>query len=705
MKEAADRRMVAMGLPEDAAANECMLAGARLHAAGEREAALAAFERAALHSPAMIDAWMAIATLRTELGRPAGALDACNKGLALAPDDPEVLCNTALLLQRAGDYPAALFMLDKSLKTAPENATAWLAKGQMLAARQQLDDADEAYRRCLRVSPAELRARYGLADIAIASGEFVEAEKLLRELIEGKPGWTSARLNLAIVLAASGRESEASALLAEVVRDDPDGAARFRPVFAADQPYARAVLETPRFRVAMDYPAIAQCDWRRRREFVSWLIGRIPGGNGLAPLDDPDLPFTALGFDVGPELRRQLARNVAKRISQTAKPRIKFRARPPEGRLRLGYLTGDMRPHPIGYLMSGLFELHDHERFDVHVYDSGPPEDNEFRCRARQGASVYREIGQLPARAQAELLAADGIQIAVDLSGYTLFNSLAALACRPAPVQVSYMGYFGTLGADFIDYQIVDRYAVTADQRRHWDERLVYMPGTSFFCAGRPGLPDTGMTRAECGLPERGIVFCCHNAPWKIEPELFDLWMNILKRVPDSVLWLFDGDSMLVRRNLSVEAVQRGVDPDRLVFAGKLDYQGHLRRYRLADLVLNTLYYSGNTTSVEALALGVPVLSYSGVEMPARVAAGLLLQSGLSELVTHSPQEYEEVAVAFARDPEFQRAIRAKAALAGMASPVFDGRGRVRLLEMAYEKMWQRYRRREAPADFDVMEG
>ncbi len=694
------RRLGLDGAP--VGAGDWLAAGQRLHGLGEREAALAAFEAGADLEPGNAEAWMAVATLRAELDRPEAALAAAQRALALAPAHPGAWLNLGLLWRIAGDFEKASACVDQALAVEPALPAALLTRGQIFAARQQLDLAAEAFAACLDSDPAHADAAFGLADVDLARGDFAAAASRLEALLELRPDWAEARIALAVAAVGQGDEDRADALLAQARRDDPAACAAYRPFFSADRLGGVAVLDAWRFRVAMEFATLYQCRWSQRSAFVAWLENTLLDARRGARLDDPDSPFPILSLAIDGPARLNLARHVARRIAAAAGPPLRRPARRPGGRIRLGYLTGDLREHPIGRLASRLFGLHDRERFEIFVYHTGPREDCAPRRRAETEADTFRDVARLSERALAALIAADGIDIAVDLSGYTLFNRLGALALRPAPLQVAYLGYFGTLGADFIDYTLADRTVLLPAVRPFWQEAVAYLPDCFFLCDDTLQPPAGTVSRADFGLPGTGFVFACLNSTWKIEPAVFDVWMRILARVPGSVLWLFDGGSPLARQNLAAAALARGIDGGRLVFADHAPYEDYLRRYQVVDLVLNTLTYNGNTTTVEALAMGVPVLTLAGVELPSRTAAGLLLAHGLPDLVVETLEAYEAQAVGLAGDGTARAELRRRIGGNRSASRLFCTERRVREIESALAAMWARHQAGLPPADFDV---
>jgi predicted O-linked N-acetylglucosamine transferase (SPINDLY family) len=299
------------------------------------------------------------------------------------------------------------------------------------------------------------------------------------------------------------------------------------------------------------------------------------------------------------------------------------------------------------------------------------------------------------------MLRREEIDIAVDLKGYTTESRPGIFAARAAPIQVSYLGYPGTMGAEFIDYLIADRVVVPAAARGDFSEKIVYLPESYFSYACTEEAPSAPMTRAEAGLPEKGFVFCCFNSSYKLTPAAFVLWMRLLKTVPDSVLWLLELNTV-ASRNLRREAASAGVAPERLVFAPFMPMQQHRARYALADLFLDTLPCNAHSTAAEALWAGLPVLTSAGESFAGRVAASLNQAVGLPELIVATLEDYEALALRLARDPAALGAIREKLAANRRTSSLFDATALSHRLESAYATMQDSYRRGAPPADFDV---
>jgi protein O-GlcNAc transferase len=350
--------------------------------------------------------------------------------------------------------------------------------------------------------------------------------------------------------------------------------------------------------------------------------------------------------------------------------------------------------------MAELFERHDRGRFEVFAYSYGPDDHSPMRARLESAFDRFVDVHALSHREAARLIHADKVDILVDLKGYTHHARPAIPAHRPAPVQVSYLGYPATMGADFIDYIIVDPFVVSDSQQACFSERLVHLPG-SYQVNDRRREVARAPSRQDCGLPAEGLVLCSFNNSYKISPAFFEIWMRLLRSVPGSVLWLLEANQ-LVRANLRSEAEKRGVDSGRLIFAPIVPPAEHLGRHRHADLFLDTLPCNAHTTASDALWAGLPILTCSGETFAGRVAGSLLMAIGMPELVTKSLEEYEQTALALARAPHRLIALRQKLETNRDTSSLFDLPKLTGNIEAAYARMWQTWLSRQKPVAFSI---
>ncbi|WP_428422245.1 UDP-N-acetylglucosamine-peptide N-acetylglucosaminyltransferase [Methylibium sp.] len=442
----------------------------------------------------------------------------------------------------------------------------------------------------------------------------------------------------------------------------------------------------------------AWCEWQ---DFNTWQP------HALQALSDPDVaalsPFHLLSLPGITAAQQQAfaTRWMADRLLASAHDRAvlaaefaaaaavrALQAAPPHAKIRLGYLSGDFHQHATALLIVEMLEAHDRRRFELHAYSYGADDGQGMRQRLQGPFERFNDITALSDLQAARAIHADGIDILVDLKGYTAGTRTALLTYRPAPLQVSYLGYPGTLGGAFCDYVVSDRFITPAGASADYSEALARMPH-SYQPRGRLAEVGPAPTRQAAGLPGEGLVLCCFNQAYKFTPEVFDIWCMLLAHTPGSVLWLLRTEQ--AEGNLRREAMQRGIAPHRLVFAEDLPQAEHLARLQLADLMLDTLPYNAHTTASDALWAGVPLVTCAGDTFASRVAGSLLHAVGLPELVTHSLHDYGALALRLAGDPQRLQALRGKLARQRLAAPLFDVAGYTLDLEALYAAMWSRH--------------
>jgi predicted O-linked N-acetylglucosamine transferase (SPINDLY family) len=355
-------------------------------------------------------------------------------------------------------------------------------------------------------------------------------------------------------------------------------------------------------------------------------------------------------------------------------------------RIRIAYVSGDFRQHPLAQLMAGVFEHHDRSRFETFGVSYGPDDGSELRQRLTRGFDRFIDVAGGSDTEVAELLHREQVDVAIDLGGFTSGGRPHIFSKRPAPVQVSYLGYPGTSGSPVIDYILADEIVIPADQRQFYSEKVVWLPDTYYPNDNLRRIAPETPTRKAAGLPDSGFVFCSFNNSYKITPEVFDVWMRLLREIEGSILWLMASNPS-VPDNLRREAASRGVFPERLIFARFVPTDEHLARHRLADLFLDTTHYNAHTTACDALWAGLPVLTRTGDTFTSRVATSLLHAVGLPEMAVTSLDEYAGLALHLARDPSALAAIKAKLAAKRDTMALFDTARLTRHLEAAYAAM------------------
>ena len=426
------------------------------------------------------------------------------------------------------------------------------------------------------------------------------------------------------------------------------------------------------------------CNWKNHAAECAHLVSSVRNGNANA------LPFQFLVIPSAPAEQLQCATLwAADRFPASDSP-IWQGQRYDHDRIRVGYLSPDLREHAISHLAAGLIECHDKSRFEVTGLSCAPDDNSEMRQRLRATFERFIDVEKYSDDRIAALIREMEIDILVDLAGFTAHSRTGILARRAAPIQVSYLGYPGTMGAPYIDYIVADRIVIPEDQHKFYAEKIAWLPDSYQANDAKRPVAEKTPLRAEQGLPETDFVFCCFNNNFKIAPPVFERWMRILNRVDGGVLWLLE-DNAAAAGNLRKEAAARGVDAARLIFAKRMPLPDHLARHRLAGLFLDTLPYNAHTTASDALWAGLPVLTCRGDTFAGRVAASLLNAMHLPELITKTLDDYERMAIDLATNPEKLAAIQRKLAENRLTTPLFDTGRFTQHIEAAYTAMYRRH--------------
>jgi predicted O-linked N-acetylglucosamine transferase (SPINDLY family) len=625
--------------------------------AGSAAAAIQTYQRCLLLSPRSPEIHNNLGTALDQAGRLPEAAQCFQHALDLDPSYVRPLINLGKVLRLQGKPSEAVASVERALSFSPDNPSALTNLGFALADLGRRQDAIRALRRACELDPTLAEAHHGLGRVLLDSGGAAGALVSLERAVVLKPALLDACLLLATALLALHRLPEALQVVAAVLQRAPDSAEALA-----------AGLNC----------SLKLCDWRT----VARILERI---RTLDHGTSHTQPFLLMAVSDDPEEHLEAARL---RAATVAGDRV---ALPPPAtwkhdRIRVAYVSGDFYTHATSFLLAEVLELHDRSAFEVFGVSFGPDDQSPLRRR------VLAAFDQcLDARDRSDLeiatwLREHEIDIAVDLKGYTAYCRPGIFAHRPAPIQVNYLGYPGTMAAPFIDYLIADPFVIPEAERSFYTEEIIYLPGC-YQPNDRQRLISPHIpTRREMALPEEGFVFCCFNNSWKITARVFDVWMRLLAGVPGSVLWLLEDNPSAVE-NLRREADARAIAPERLVFCGRVSNEAHLARHRLADLFLDTFPYNAHTTASDALWTGLPVVTFAGRTFASRVAGSLLHAVGLPDLVTTSLEEYEHLASKVASNPGHLAALRATLTSRPEALPLFDTPALCKHLESAYRHM------------------
>jgi protein O-GlcNAc transferase len=681
--------------------------GRALWALGRLEQALASYDAAVAALPQSNDLRVHRGMVLARLRRADEALADYDGALALAPDDVLALGQRGQLLAQLGRWRDALVNYDRALELVPDDVTLLVNRGATLWSLQRHEEAVASYDRALAIAPQNAIALAGRGYGLRSMGRLAEALACYDRLVEIAPGDAQGWNSRGTVLHAMNRFGEAIESFDAALLRDPGlldvlvnraqllGQAGALEAALADldralmlsphQPYARGERLHWRMQAA---------DWHDLEAEKNVIDLGVRAGERIVR------PFVYQALSGVPADLQACSRIFARDVIGDTTPLTPIAPRM-RRRIRIGYVSGEFREQATAHLMAGLYESHDRERFEVIAIDNGAPDGSAMRRRLEKAFDQFIPIAKLSDAAAAAAVRTAGVDILINLNGYFGAPRMSLFARRPAPVQVNYLGFPATLGASCMDYILADHIVIPEADRRYYTEAVVYLPDSYQANDSRRVIEKGPLTRAEQGLPTDAFVFCNFNQAYKLAPDIFAVWMQLLARIEGSVLWLLDGGP-LFRTNLRRAAQQHGIAGDRLVFAAPLPPGEHLARLGLANLALDTLPYNSHTTGSDALWAGVPLLTSRGTSFPGRVGASLLTAAGLPELVSETLAEYEAMALHLATNTSALATLKEKLALNRTGCALFDTTRFCRHIEAAFTAMFKTWQAGEAPRSFAV---
>ncbi|MCA3238673.1 MAG: tetratricopeptide repeat protein [Curvibacter sp.] len=667
--------------------------------AGNFDAAIWWARHALEFAPGMTEAWYNLGRALAGRGRPEDLVEAqCAMALAEKNGAASAQAQNAIGLvfhQIRCDTDAERCFL-RSIELAPGRPEAYSNLGRLRATQKRFQDAESAFRKALELAPASGAVLVNLSRVLCPQNKFDEAIAICQRATELLPGHPQTWLNLVDVLLMRRHVQAASLSLerAEALAPQSPEVWDYRGQIElllknhdlADQAFSRSLELDPK-RVAARNRRLALrqlvCRWETLEQDVAALTTEV------TDLTDAPLPFLILASNDDPALQRRFTERYADEHAPAPSERLGPPPRPVRReRIRIAYSSGDFRAHPVSYLMAGVLEQHNRQRFELIALSEGPADVDAMSRRVSNCFDEFIDVTGLSSKAIAQLARDRRVDIAIDLAGHTDRGRFGAFAYRLAPVQASYLGYLGTMGMPAYDYIIADSFIIPPAQRSHYTEHVACLP---FFQANdnRRQMANCVFHRDEFGIAPDAVVYASFNNSYKITPQVFDIWMRVLKQVPQSVLMLYvPFDDVGV--NLQREAMDRGVSQDRIVLVGKLPHEKYLARFRVADLMLDTLLYNAGTTASDALWAGLPVLTCPGHSFASRMGGSILHAAGLSDLVASDFAEYERLAVELGRDPAQLKRLRERLDSQHGRSVLFDAAAFTTSLEQLYVRMHER---------------
>jgi predicted O-linked N-acetylglucosamine transferase (SPINDLY family) len=662
----------------------------------------------------------------------------CRDALALDPEDATALVLLGVVLRRR-DPAAAYAALARALERDPRQVDALFQLGNLYREQHRFAEAVAAYESAAALAPAHPSLLNNLGLALEGAGHAERAADAYRAALAAQPGHRQSLGNLAHLLCQSRRYAEAASLCDDYLRRFADADAAVwvdrgicqhhaHRYDAAQASFERARILAPNDAVILTNLGsvlVDRGDYERAEQvlaqataldasllyassLLAYCRGQRCAWTGLAALhesirreleagsDQPVNAFAALSIPLSAAMHLNVARRWARDLAPPSPPAFPAPAVRRAAGLRVGYVSSDFRTHATAFLLAEVWERHDRTRLTTHAYSIGPREATALRKRIESAFDRFVDCADDTIEQTARRIIDDGVEVLVDLNGYTTHAKSEIFALRPAPVQISWLGYLGTLGANWYDYVLTDRFVCPLEQQPFFTERFLYLPDCYCPSDTRRSVAVVQPDRMACGLPEQGFVFCCFNSTYKILPAVFDVWMRLLGQVSGSVLWLAPGNATAAA-NLRHEASEHSIDPSRLIFAPRVDLPEHHARHVHADLFLDTTPYNAGATANDALSIGVPVLTCAGETMASRVAGSQLHAVGLPDLVTTSLADYEALALTLAKEPARLRALRQRLAANRVTHPLFDMARFTRALDDLLLAAWENRRSPACP--------
>jgi len=621
-------------------------------------------KKAIFLNPNYVEAYNNLATINQDQGKLNQAIEYFNKAISLNPSYSEAYYNLGLAFSKLNEFDSAIQSCNKALSLKPNYPEAYNSLAIIMSQKGKLDEAIKLFNKAILLRPNYSEAYFNIGIVFKKQNKLNEALDSYQKAINLKPNYVESFYNIAIIFEEQGKLNKAINYY--------DKALLIRPDF--DKAQAQKLHQKAKM-----------CDWKTIQQDKE-LFSKLGINTNHIP------PFTMLSFEDEPRnhyLRSKLY--AKKKYLQKQIPFEKVNKISKNKRLRIGYFSADLQNHATMYLASKIFENYNKEKFEIYVYSFGKHlEHDEVREKLKNSVDVFKDVIDLNDKDIAMLARADRINIAIDLKGYTKNSRTGIFAYRAAPIQINFLGYPGTLGANFFDYIIADLTLIPETKKKFYSEEIIYMPHTYQPTSHSSIISNKIFTKSEMNLPNNSFVFCCFNNNYKISPNEFNIWMRILNKVENSVLWLI-GSNKWAKQNLIKEAEKHGISNNRLIFANQISHSDHIARLRLADLFLDTFNINAHTTTTDALWAGIPVITKIGNSFASRVAASLLKAVGLPELVVQNEIEYENLILEIASSPRKLLKIKEILTSNKLSKPLFNFEMYISHLEDAYKQVFENY--------------
>ena len=685
--------------------------GVVLRQQGELEAALKAYRRAISLKPDFAEVFYNMGTILNEQGHLDQAIEIYKKAILIKPDYVEAYYNMGVIFSKQNKLAASTEAYSHAISIKPDYAAAYYNMGHTLERQGEFKKATEAYIKATEINPYFAEAFYNLGVALAEQSKLQDAMSAYKKAIALTPDYVEVYINMGNILESQGKLDDAIAAYSEAIFLKPDYAEAHNNmgnVLGNQGKFEQAIKAyDAAFGMNADFFSAYSSAAHLRAKICNWradeqkLIDDYVSKGLKTTLEHPLIPFQNLHVEDSPKNHLDLAKIFASATTKIAEPYL-FRKSPSKPKkLRVGYFSPDFNNHPVAQMVEGVLRHHDRNKFEIFAYSFVNKADHQMRAKIVNAVDHFRDVQLVGISELTSLARNDQIDIAIDLAGYTKNNRAEIFKHRVAPIQINYLGYPGTMGANYIDYIIADKILISKDMEKFYSENIIFMPDTYQPINDKLVISDVIPSRRELGLPDNSFVFCAINQGYKIKPLEFSIWMRLLKKVEGSVLWLKSQNESM-ELNLKNEAVKRGVDPTRLVFTRRVSDEQYLAQFKQADLYLDTFNYNAGTTASDVLMAGLPMVTKMGKSYSSRMASSLLNSCNMNDLIAKTAQDYENLSLELANKPDKLENVRKRLQRNIKLSLIFHTELYTRNLEAAYRQAYNVYYSGENPRNIEI---
>ena len=653
-------------------------------------------------------AWRALGVIYQRQNKKIEALNANKKALNITPNDPEILNNLGVTLSDLREHKKAKEYFSKALLINNNFAQAHYNLANTLKKLGRLDQAEKSYYRAINLKTNFVLAYNNLGSTLKKLGKLDEAFTVLNKAIELKPDYANAYNTLGGVLMSKGLLCEAIKMFDQAISLYKESKYRNESIASSYRNKALAYVGLNQFEKMRDnflealkyhkdiefaygficYAKLHCADWNELDFYKSQTIKNIKEDKKATS------PFCSFSITDDPATQLKVAANSWDDCIKTHYNKKNYVNNTKHTKPRVAYLSYDFHNHATLHLMAGVFEHQDHNKFDYYAFsysDKFTTGDKIFE-RVRKSFINFDLVTQKSDKEICQILKDNEIDIVVDLKGHTYKSRIGLLKTRPCPIQITFLGHPGTTGTDFIDYAIADDFIVNSENEAFFSEKILKLPNCYQPTDDKRYFPNTNFSKEEIGLPENKFIFCSFNSPYKIQPEMFNVWIEILKNKEDSVLWLLENENSESIKNILLYVEEKGINPERIIYSKRYPMNNYLDRLKMADLFLDTFPVTAHTTASDALWVGLPVLTLAGKSIVSRVAGSLLTNINMKELITYNYDDYKNMALKLSNDKKFYNDLRSKLQKERLSSPLFNTKQYTKDLESIYNKLYKNFK-------------